>query len=193
MLWLRLATTMVAVIFLVCVSFAPIVLGQQTERAGSFQQAYVLWQEGYFLHSLGDYKGAADRFRRSIEVHPTAEGHTFLGWSLSYLGQTEKAIAECKKAIDLDPDYGNPYNDIGVYLIDLGRSDEAIPWLEKATRAKRYCCFQYPHFNLGRILLAKERVEEAVQAFERALSYDPNYLPARKALEVIREHEGEAL
>ena len=99
MIWLRLATTMVAVLLLVCVSFAPIVLGQQTERAGSFQQAYVLWQEGYILHSLGDYKGAVDRFRRSIEVHPTAEGHTFLGWSLSYLGQTEKAIAFLHSAI----------------------------------------------------------------------------------------------
>ncbi len=60
-------------------------------------------------------------------------------------------------------------------------------------QAKRYCCFEYPHFNLGRVLLMKGRVEEAVRAFERALSYDPNYLPALEALEVIREREGEAL
>ena len=73
------------------------------------------------------------------------------------------------------------------------RPDEAIPWLKKAMQAKRYCCFQYPHFNLGRILLMKERVEEAEQAFQRALSYDPDYLPARQALEAIRERRGEAL
>jgi Tfp pilus assembly protein PilF len=127
------------------------------------------------------------------KAYPTAEGHTFLGWSLSHLGHTEQAIAQCKKAIELDPDYGNPYNDIGVYLIDLGRPDEAIPWLKKAMQAKRYCCFQFPHFNLGRVLLMKGRVAEAERAFERALSYDADYLPARKALEVIREREGEAL
>lgn len=60
-------------------------------------------------------------------------------------------------------------------------------------QAKRYCCFQYPHFNLGRVLLMKGRVEEAERAFERSLSYDADYFPARKALEVIREREGEAL
>ena len=60
-------------------------------------------------------------------------------------------------------------------------------------QAKRYCCAHYPHFNLGRILLMKGRVAEAARAFERALSHEPDYLPARRALEVIREREGEAL
>ncbi len=166
---------------------------QEFEHAAALERAYMLWQRGYILHSLGDYESAADDFRQSIEAYPTAEGHTFLGWSLSHLGQTEEAIVQCKKAIELDPNYGNPYNDIGVYLIDLGRPDEAIPWLKKATQAKRYCCFQYPHFNLGRVLLMKGWVEEAARAFERALSYDPDYLPALEALEVIREREGEAL
>ncbi len=92
-----------------------------------------------------------------------------------------------REAIQLDPDYGNPYNDIGVYLIDLGRPNEAIPWLKKAMRAKRYCCYQYPHFNLGRILLMKGRVTEAKHFFERALSYAPDYDPALQALEFIRE------
>ena len=77
--------------------------------------------------------------------------------------------------------------------MDLDRPDEAIPWLKKATEAKRYCCFQYPNFNLGRILLMKGRVAEAVRAFERALSYDPGYTPALKALEIIRERQGEPL
>ena len=86
----------------------------------------------------------------------------------------------------MDPDYGNPYNDIGVYLIDLGRPEEAIPWLEKATRAKRYCCYQFPHFNLGRVFLTQGQMDEARRSFERALEYEPNYLPAERALEYIR-------
>jgi tetratricopeptide (TPR) repeat protein len=32
----------------------------------------------------------------------------------------DDAIAECKKAVELDPDLGNPYNDIGAYLIEKG-------------------------------------------------------------------------
>lgn len=162
-------------------------------EASPVERAFMLWQTGYLLHMAGRYEEAVGLFRESIAAHPTAEGHTFLGWSLSRLGQLEEAIAECRKAIALDPDYGNPYNDIGVYLIELGRPDEAVPWLEKALGAKRYCCYQYPHFNLGRVLLGRGEVRAAARAFRRALTYDPDYLPARQGLEFIRREWGEAL
>ena len=152
------------------------------------QQANVLWQQGTLLHLLGRYPEAIGRFQQSIDIHPTAEGHTYLGWSMSRLGQLDEAIAECKKAIALDPDFGNPYNDIGVYLINLGRPQEAIPWLEKAAEAKRYCCYQFPHFNMGRVFLDQGRLVDAKQAFERALAIDPEYEAARRGLEIIKEH-----
>ena len=151
-------------------------------------QAELLWQQGYVLHVLGAYEEAIEFFRLSIEARPTAEGHTFLGWSFSHLGRMKEAIGECKKAIAIDPGFGNPYNDIGVYLTGLGRPDEAIPWLKKAMRAKRYCCYQFPNFNLGRILLDRGKVEEAKRLFERALKYDPDYAPAKEALEQIRRN-----
>ncbi|NIO09761.1 MAG: tetratricopeptide repeat protein, partial [Deltaproteobacteria bacterium] len=44
---------------------------------------------------------------------PTAEAYTFLGWTYSFMGQLNEAIEECQRAITLDPDFGNPYNDIG--------------------------------------------------------------------------------
>jgi tetratricopeptide (TPR) repeat protein len=153
---------------------------------GPLEKAVALWRQGYALHLMGAYPEAIDLYERSIEIRPTAEAHTFLGWSLSHIGRTEEAVAECEKAIPLDPDFGNPYNDIGVYLIDLGRLDEAIPWLEKAMRAKRYCCYEFPYYNLGRILLAKKRLEDAERAFERALDYAPGYTPALAGLEYIR-------
>ena len=144
-----------------------------------------LWRQGYILHVLGAYPQAIELFRRSIEARPTAEGHTFLGWSLSHIAKLDEAITECEKAIEIDPDFGNPYNDIGVYLTWLGRMDEAIPWLRKAISAKRYCCYQFPNFTLGQILLNKGKILEALHLFERALKYDPDYAPAKKALQEI--------
>ncbi|MFQ5995027.1 MAG: tetratricopeptide repeat protein, partial [Acidiferrobacterales bacterium] len=156
-------------------------------------QAYLLWKQGHTLHLRGDYDHAIEFFGKSIELYPTAEAYTFRGWSLSKLGKLEEAIDECKEAIRLDPHYGNPYNDIGVYLIDLKRLEEAIPWLQKATRAERYCCYQFPHFNIGRVQLMKGHIFEAKRSFERALSYEPDYAPARLALELIREQGLEPL
>ena len=148
------------------------------------QRAEAHWQAGYVLHSMGDYERAIESFRASIAARPTAEAHTFLGWSLSHLGRTEEAIAQCRVAIKIDPHFGNPYNDIGVYLMALGKSAEAAPWFEKAIAAKRYCCYQFPHFNLGRVLLEQGRVRDAQRLFQRALEFDPYYLSARQALEL---------
>ncbi|MFQ5914579.1 MAG: tetratricopeptide repeat protein [Nitrospinota bacterium] len=160
---------------------------QEAEKGNPALEAFSLWQRGYVYHLLGQYQLAIAHFRKSIEVRPSAEGHTFLGWSLSMLGRHEEAIAECKKAIPLDPDFGNPYNDIGVYLVALGRLDEAIPYLKKAMRAKRYCCYQFAHYNMGRVLVLKGREGEAMSFFEKALEYDPNYEPALQALRALRK------
>ena len=179
---------------IVCVLVALLVLAAPggmacaQEQGTPAERAETLWRQGYVLHVVGAYAQAVALFERSIEIHPTAEGHTFLGWSLSHLGRIDEAIAECKKAITIDPEFGNPYNDIGVYLIQLDRSDEAIAWLEKAMQAKRYCCYQFPHFNLGRILLKKGNAAEAKRLFERALEFDPDYLPAKLGLEEIRKN-----
>jgi Tfp pilus assembly protein PilF len=164
-----------------------IVLAQDgTTELTPERRARLQWEAGYVLHQLGEYERAIEAYRASIADRPTAEAHTFLGWSLSYLGRVEEAIAHCKIAIKLDPDFGNPYNDIGVYLLNTGKIEEAVPWLEQAIGSKRYCCYQFPHANLGRILLIQGRVEEAKRSFERALEYDPQYLPALLGLEFIR-------
>ena len=179
-------------IMLAVVAFAAPSSEDPPEISGE-QRAYALWQQGYLFHIRGDFEAAVVLFRRSIAVHPTAEGHTFLGWSLSKLGKIQEALSECKKAIAIDPEFGNPYNDIGVYLIDLGRPDEAVPWLEKATKAKRYCFYQFVHFNLGRVLLMQGKLEAARIEFQRSLRHDPDYVPAKMAIEYLDAEIGKSL
>lgn len=152
----------------------------------SHDRALELIQRAMNLQMAGDLDESIRLYRESIAVCPTADAHTYLGWAYSFQGRIDDAIAECEIAIKLDPEFGNPYNDIGVYLLNQGHQEEAVPWLEKAIASKRYCCYQFPHANLGRILLMQGKVEEAKRSFERALEYDPQYLPALLGLEFIR-------
>ena len=55
-------------------------------------------------------------------LYPTAEAHTFLGWVYSFQSRYDEAIAECLEAIRVDETLGNPYNDIGSYLLAKGDS-----------------------------------------------------------------------
>jgi len=138
------------------------------------QRAIALWKEAYRVHMTGDFQRAIELYSESIEVCPTAEAYTFRGWAYHFLGRTDDAIAECHKAIATDPTFGNPYNDIGSYLIARGELDEAIEWLEKAKLAPRYEPRHFPYMNLGRVYAAQGMVIQAISEFENALKIVPN-------------------
>jgi tetratricopeptide (TPR) repeat protein len=131
------------------------------------------WQRGYMAQMGGSLEQAIELYTRSIETWPTAEAYTFRGWAKSYQGLIDQAIEECHKAIEIDPDYGNPYNDIGAYLIQKGDLNGAIPWLKRALQAQRYECYFYPHFNLGRIYEHRGDLREASKCYKAA--YDANH------------------
>lgn len=143
-----------------------------------FARAYELQMHGKLNEALAEYG-------LSIQSHPTAEAHTFYGWTLSFMGRPEEAIEACKRAIATDPDFGNPYNDIGAYLLQLGRPEEAIPWLEKATRARRYDPVHFPHANAGRAWEMLDESEKAIACYRRALSIEPGYTFAIERLSTL--------
>src|SRR5207253_658480 len=109
----------------------------------------------------------------------------FHAWTFSFMGRYDDAIEECKRAIAVDPSFGNPYNDIGAYLIELDRLDDAIPWLEQAISAPRYCCYFYAHTNLARVYLQKGMREKARKSLLAALRVNPEYEPAQELLRRI--------
>jgi Tfp pilus assembly protein PilF len=149
-------------------------------------QAQQCFEEAFDAQMDGDYDRAVEMYQKSIGLHPTAEAHTFLGWTYHMQGKVQQAIDECKLAIEVDPNFGNPYNDIGAYLIGLERYDEAIPWLEQAITAKRYDPRHFPYFNLGRVYLAKGLLNRARELFRKSLEIEPRYTLARQALENLR-------
>lgn len=146
------------------------------------EHAEFFFQEGYRHQMSGDLDAAVESYRRSIELYPTAEAHTFLGWAYSFQGKIDDAIRECEVAIQIDPDFGNPYNDIGVYLMEKREYEAAIPWLVKAMQAKRYEPRHYPHINMARVCAKKGKIDEAIAELRKALQFDANHLGARREL-----------
>lgn len=149
---------------------------------------------GFRKHMAGELDEAIVLYSQSIARKPTAPGHTFLGWAYAHQGRLDEAIVECEKAIQIDPDYGNPWNDIGSYLMAKGELDRAIPYFKRAMEAKKYCCPYFPHLNLGHLYAAQRKFREAKREFERVLELLPGYLPAilsLRMLEALMAEQGE--
>jgi len=146
------------------------------------EQARQHLERAYSAQMGGRLEEAIELYKQSIAVSPTAEAHTFLGWVYSMQRRWDEAIAECHRAIAVDPEFGNPYNDIGAYLIQLGRFEEAILWLERAKQAVRYEPRHYPHINLSHIHVIRNDIDAAVRELRAAIQIEPRHESARREL-----------
>jgi tetratricopeptide (TPR) repeat protein len=151
------------------------------------QEALELVGKAYQHHMRGEVDRAMELYTRSLEIFPTPEAFTFRGWARSFKRDFAQAIEDCHRAIDLDPEFGNPYNDIGAYYLEMGQLDDTIPWLRMALKAKRYESYCYPHYNLGRVYEAQGQLDKALDHYRSAVEENPGYALAAKAVERVRE------
>ena len=153
---------------------------------GARREAVELFRSAYLAQTDGDYERAIELYRRSIETLPTAEAHTFLGWTYSFQGRYPEAIEQCLAAIRVDPTFGNPYNDIGSYLITQGDAWSCVVWFRRALLAPRYEARAFPHFNLGRVYEQRGRHVDAARHYGLALEEQPSFAQAARALRRVQ-------
>jgi len=144
--------------------------------------AMVYFRLAYEHQMRGDLEEAIANYKKSIDLYPTTEAHTFLGWTYSFLNRYDEAIEECKKAIAIDPEFGNPWNDNGAYLIEKGELDRALPFLRRATQARRYDSRCFPWANMARIWEQVGARFQALECYRRALAENPDYAVAQAAI-----------
>jgi len=153
---------------------------------GAKREAIELFQRAYEAQQNEDYEEAIELYKRSIAVYPTAEAHTFLGWVYSFQDRYDDAINECLEAIRVDDTLGNPYNDIGSYLIAKGDLYGCVRWFKRALHAPRYESYAFPYFNLGRVYEVRGRLLDAAHHYSLALEQQPGYTHAALALRRIQ-------
>ena len=122
-----------------------------------------------------DFARANREFQRAIELNPNyATGHQQYGNNtLSALGRVDEAIAEGKRAVELDPLSLVINADLGMNYYYARRYDEAISQLRKTLEMDPG--YYYAHVNLGQVLAAKRAFGEAILEYQKAcaLNDDP--------------------
>ncbi|MDT5295276.1 MAG: hypothetical protein QOJ76_2156 [Acidobacteriota bacterium] len=159
---------------------------EESVSSGARLRAVELFKRAYEAQVEKNYVEAVELYRRSIETYPTAEAHTFLGWAYSFEGRYDAAIDECLKAIRVDATFGNPYNDIGSYLIAQGDLWTCVRWFRRALAAPRYESYAFPHFNLGCVYEERGRPLDAARHYGLALEQQPGFAQAAKSLRRVQ-------
>ncbi|APW60954.1 tetratricopeptide repeat protein [Paludisphaera borealis] len=143
---------------------------------------------GSALVELAQHREGEEALRRAIALCPPDKlwiPLAEMGHMYKSRGDFRAAAAWYRKAIDAVPDEASAHIYLGGVLAKAGRLHEA----EAAHRAATLCkegCRDEAFLNLGLVLRALERHDEAADCFEAALRLDPKYQAAKKALRDVR-------
>jgi len=107
--------------------------------------------------------------------------HGALGFFYACNREYDKAIAEGKRAMALDPSGAEVHVRYGDILRIAGRPEEAIPMYQKGIRLNPFAPAWY-YSSFGSALLYTGRYEEAVSAYKKALQVSPDYIWAHFGL-----------
>ncbi|AYF44926.1 MULTISPECIES: tetratricopeptide repeat protein [unclassified Halobacteriovorax] len=161
---------------------API-LGMNAKREEKYEQNI---SQAHVLVSKKDLAGALELFEKARGHKETAEVLTLMAWVNSQMGNNEEAKSLCLKAIEIDPEYGAPYNDLGTLLLNEGHINESIKWYELAKKAPKYTNREYPYINAGRAYMQLNNFDKAMEEFEVALKLVPENQELRHTVSKIR-------
>lgn len=150
---------------------------------------------GIALVELARYEEAEQAFAKALEFCPAEKRQvplSHMGHLFREAGDYDQAAEWYRKAIDADPGDATYHIFLGAVLAKQGRFHEA----ESEHRAAIGCpegCIDEAYLNLGFVLRARERFEEAAECFREAIRLDPEYRAARRALRDVErcmEFEG---
>ncbi len=119
-----------------------------------------------------DWLGAEEEYRRAIELNPGyPTAHHWYAELLTMLGQHEKAIAEIKHALELDPLSLIINSDAGSYIYYARQHDQAIEQLHKTIEIDPN--FAGAHKWLGETYVQKGMYGAAIEEFQKAATLSP--------------------
>lgn len=127
---------------------------------------------GWALRQAGDSKAAEGPLREAINLNPNlAYTHSNLSVVMMDLGRKDEALAEAKRAVELDakqPIYRVVY---GNALSATGNRKEAIAQYQSALNERPD--YENAFYNLGRVLLEDGQKTQAKVILSQALALDP--------------------
>jgi tetratricopeptide (TPR) repeat protein len=95
-------------------------------------------------------------------------------------GDYSAALAQWKKALDMNPEDARVNNGLGAALMLTGNSQDAIPYLQKATQLRGD--FLEAQYSLGSALLRQHRLGEAIDAWLNVVRIQPDNAAGHEGL-----------
>jgi len=174
----RKTQTMKLTVYTIFLSFLMFMVSCATlDSKSAVQKSAARYKIGVGFYSEGKVQQAFVEFQYAYELDPgNKEVLNVIG--LIYLldfDETLKAIDFFQRAVKIDPDYSEAYNNLGYAHAKIGKFDAAIPYYKKAVSNLFYETPEKPFVNMGKAYYRLGRYDEAAVAYKEAIKRAPDF------------------
>jgi len=157
--------------------------GRSAEAVAEYERALAIDPDHVKSHNnlalalveLGRFEEAAAHFETSLRYEPKAEIYSDLGFVHARLGHSDEALANYRKALELDPECASAHLNLAVAFAQSGAFADAEKHYRQAVPGRNTAV---THNGLGYVLVRQGRTDEAVAEFRKAIDLDPHFTPA---------------
>jgi len=141
---------------------------------GDSENADLFFERAHAFADSGEHDLAFDSIQQGIEVSPEeAWVHESAANTLWEIGFFDEAIDEYRRAVEIDPQVYWLYYNIAEIYEQTGRPDEAIGTLFEAIENPHLAADPNELDSIGWFFLSLEMLNEAEEAFNRAIEFEP--------------------
>lgn len=155
---------------------------------------------GYGLLHNQLYEYSEECFLKVIEKYPDdSNGYIDLGNVYldmiknipDYCPDLNKIKKYLKKAVELDTNNEIAWNNLGTYYTFVDYYEKAKLCYKTAIKLKND--YKISWYSLAAIYVKKGLYKEAIKCLKKVVQIDPNYIPAKEALDILKNNTSEQL
>lgn len=138
------------------------------------QNSFAIFNKGNILCNLDRYNEAIPVYHEYLENEPDSfEAMTYLAESYEKTGDLVLAKKYYHEAIEVAPEYADPWFGLGIIALESGNPDDSLIFLRKAVRLDD----ENPEiwYMLGKAHYSKNEKKAALRCFREALKIDVYY------------------
>ncbi len=145
---------------------------------------------GLFHLREGNFDEAIRYLNKALELKPDYD-HALctLGLAYSMKGELQKSVDYLKKCLNINPGMTEAHNYLGVAYQELGFLEEAEKEFKIAIMDTNYQSRELPYYNLARIYLSRNELQEALDNIDRSLLFNENFRLAHNLRGTILEKQ----
>ena len=143
---------------------------------------------GLFYLNQSNVDEAIKYFNKSLSLDPRFyQAWNMLGLAHASKGHLDESVKAYKKCLEINPQYSEVHNNLGTVYQEMGQYDNAEASYRAALADMTYANRESPLYNLARLNVLQNRLDEALDNIQKAIQFKPRFAMAHDLRGLIQE------